>query len=286
MLSSLDYSFTQTADMMALESYSLSAFTTLSDDAQLLNDTTFVVITNTLCQPVSNCNTGSGIFLFQLGTIDTANNCSPNGYGDFTELSADLEDNSLNDLTIATYFGSQYVKVWIDFNDNFVFENDEVVVNNYQIAPGQTGGYFIETMPLVIPNEAILGEHILRAKSRQGGPVPDDACLGSTYGETEDYTANIVINVGVGNIPFQNTDLLVKSLENNIFEISLLSTDIDEPLIINLHNVLGQKLVENKVENFNGRYAYRLDLSYAEPGAYIVRLGSAQYGKVKKIIVH
>ncbi|HEY9115539.1 MAG TPA: GEVED domain-containing protein [Bacteroidales bacterium] len=285
MLSSLDYTFMQTGDMMALESYSLSAYTSLADDAQLQNDTIATVITNTLCQPVSNCNTGSGIFMFQLGTIDTTNNCSPNGYGDFTYLSTDLEDNSLNDLTISTYYGSQYVKVWIDFNDNFVFETDEVVVNNYQIAPGQTGGYYVETMPLTIPNEAILGEHILRAKTRQGGPVPDDACLGSTYGETEDYTANIVINVGVESIPFNNSDLMVKTLGNNIFEISMASTEVKETLIINLHNVFGQKLVENRVENINGKYTYRLDLSYAEKGAYIVRLGTSQYGKVKKIVV-
>jgi hypothetical protein len=48
---------------------------------------------------------------------------------------------------------------------------------------------------------------------------------------------------------------------------------------------MGQKLVENRVENVNGKYVYRLDLSYAQPGAYIIRLGSAQYGKVKKILV-
>lgn len=285
MLSSLDYTFIQAADMFALQSYSLSAYTTLGTDAQMSNDTTSVIITNSLCQPFSNCNIGSGIFLFQLGSIDTANGCSFNGYGDFLDLFTELEDNSLNDLTIATYYGSQYVKVWIDFNDNFVFENDEIVVNNYQIAPGEAGGYYLETMPLVIPNEAVLGEHILRAKTRQGGPVPDDACMSSPLGETEDYMVHIVMNVGVESIPISNTELLVKSLGNNIFEISMESTLINETMIINLHNVLGQKLVENKVENINGRYTYRLDLSYAGPGAYIVRLGNSQYGKVKKIIV-
>jgi len=63
------------------------------------------------------------------------------------------------------------------------------------------------------------------------------------------------------------------------------STEVTETLIINLHNVLGQKLVENRVENINGRYVYNLDMSYAKPGAYIIRLGSYEYGKVKRIFV-
>ena len=63
------------------------------------------------------------------------------------------------------------------------------------------------------------------------------------------------------------------------------SEEVDETLIINLHNILGQRLVENRVENINGRYSYNLDMSYAKPGAYIVRLGNSKYGKVKRIIV-
>lgn len=283
--SPLSYTFVQTGDMVTLGTYLLSAYTSLPGDANLYNDTTTVEVVNSLCEPESNCYSGSGIFMFQLGTIDNTTNCSPLGYGDYTDLSTELENNSTNDLTIATYYGSQYIKVWIDFNDNFVFEANEVVVDNYEIAPGMTNGFYSETMALTIPDGVNLGEHLLRCKANRNSPVPEDACAGTTYGETEDYTAKLVLHIGVDNIPLRNTDMVIKTLGNNHFEVSLESSKVNETLIINLHNILGQKLVENRVENIDGKYVYHLDLSYAKPGAYIVRMGSAEYGKVKRIMV-
>jgi len=44
-------------------------------------------------------------------------------------------------------------------------------------------------------------------------------------------------------------------------------------------------LVENKVYYSNGRYTYHLDMSYAAPGVYIVRMGTYKYGKVRKLVI-
>ena len=49
----------------------------------------------------------------------------------------------------------QHVKVWIDFNDDSNFTNDEVVVPNFVIAPGSGGGSYTETVDLVIPSDAL-----------------------------------------------------------------------------------------------------------------------------------
>ncbi len=279
------YTFSQTGDFSTLGTYLLSSYTSLPGDADYFNDTSTVVIENSMCQPTSNCTDGDGFYLFELEAINNVTGCASNGYGDYTYLSAELANNTVNDLTVTTHYGSQYIKVWIDFNDNFLFEANEVVVDNYVIANGQGGGVYTETMPLTIPDGVITGQHIMRAKSNWNSPVPENPCHGTTYGETEDYTANVVLYIGVEDIPLNNTDMVVKSFGNNRFEISLETSETAETLIINLHNVLGQKLVENRVENINGRYVYDLDLSYAKPGAYIIRLGTSQYGKVKKIIV-
>jgi hypothetical protein len=283
--SPLTYTFMQTGDFSALGTYNLSSYTSLPNDADINNDTSTVVIENSMCQPHSNCSDGDGFYLFELAEISNITGCSPDAYADYTDLSAELANNTVNDLTITTHYGSQYIKVWIDFNDNFVFENDEIVVDDYVIASGQGGGVYTETMPLTIPDGVNIGQHIMRAKSNWNSPVPDNACQGTSYGETEDYTANVVLYIGVDNIPLKNTDMVVKDLGSNKYEISLQTNETAETLILNLHNVLGQKLVENRVENINGRYVYNLDLSYTKPGAYIVRLGTTQYGKVKKIIV-
>jgi len=284
--STLNYTFSQTADLMAYGTYLLTVYTSLEGDANMYNDTMSVEIISSFCQPLSNCETGCGIFMLQLGTIDTITECSPEGYGDYTAVSTELEVGSTNNMVIATYSGNQYVRAWIDFNDNFLFETEELVLDNFKMPPGLPGNYIVDTMPVLIPFDAALGEHLMRIKTNRNSPVPDDACEATTFGETEDYTADIILYTRLEpGIPINNNDLVVKTLGNNIFEISMESAEVNEPLVINLHNVFGQKLVENRVENINGKYSYRLDLSYAKPGAYIVRLGSSQYGKVKKIIV-
>ena len=281
----VSYTFNETADFSALGNYNLFSYTSLQDDADNSNDTSVVIIENSMCQPESDCSEGNGFYLFRLRTIDNETDCSETGYGDYTDLVAELETKETYELTVTTHFGDQNIKLWIDFNDNFVFEEDEVLVDNYVIAPGESGGDYTEEIIIEIPESANLGEHLMRAKSNWNDPVPVNACEETEDGETEDYLANVILYTGMEYIPLNNSDMVIKSFANNQFEISLQSDEISDDLIINLHNILGQKLVENRVENINGRYVYNLDLSYAKPGAYIVRLGTSQYGKVKRIIV-
>ena len=125
----------------------------------------------------------------------------------------------------------------------------------------------------------------MRAKSNWNSMVPDDACRGTEYGETEDYTADIVLYIGIDDVPFKDDDMIVRTLGSNKFNISMTSQNTKEDLIINLHDINGNKLVENRLKWNNGVYEYDLDMSYAKPGAYIIRLGNQRYGKVKKIIV-
>ncbi len=283
--SQLTYTFNQTGDFSAIGIHDLTAYTSLPNDANLFNDTTSVEVVKNLCQPESDCSDGDGFYLFQVGTIDNGSSCSGNGYSDFTDLSTELEAPSTNDLTVTTHYGDQYVKVWIDFNDDFVYEDNEAVVDNWVIAPGQGSGDYTEVLELVIPDGANLGQHLMRAKSNWNAPVPNDACEGTSYGETEDYMVDVVLSIGINETSLQNTDMIVKTVGQNKYQITLQSNLIKDDLIISLRNVLGQKLVENRVENIGGLYTYDLDMSFAKPGAYIIRLGSSNYGKVKKIIV-
>ncbi len=282
---SLAYTFEETVNLSALGDYNLSVYTSLENDFDLSNDTTAAIIENSLCQPLSNCEDGHGFYLLQLGTIDNTSDCSAAGYGDYTDQITELENNSTNELTITTHHGDQYVSVWIDYNDNFVFEPEELVIDNHIVAAGSGPGVYTEKIELLIPDGVMLGQHIMRVKSNWNELVPLDACEGTTYGETEDYTVDLVLHLGVNQMPLQDADLIVRTFANNQFQIILESLEVTETLTINLHNVLGQKLVENRVEKSNGRYIYDLDMSYAKPGAYIVRFGNAKYGKVKRIMV-
>ena len=80
----------------------------------------------------------------------------------------------------------------IDYNNDSEFTEDEVIINNYVIEPGvDSAGEFTETIGISIPEDAALGQHVLRIKTNWNGAVPEDSCVETQYGETEDYTVII-----------------------------------------------------------------------------------------------
>jgi hypothetical protein len=283
--STLVYSFTNPVDLSVIGYHALSVTTSLPGDANQLNDTATSTIINSLCQPELMCIQGVGIFDFQLGSVSNATGCDPNGYGNYTNLSTDLGQGSANDLTITTGYGSVYVKVWIDFNDNFNFEPDEVVVNDYIIAPGQGAGTYTETMPLDISGSAPLGEHMLRAKTNYNASVPSDPCESTLFGETEDYIGNVVLGTAVGLHNNEPNDLILINKGNNQFVALFEAVNLKENLFISIVNLQGQTVIYNRVENRGGKYEYEFDMSYAPAGIYLLHLGSENFGKVERFVV-
>jgi hypothetical protein len=225
---------------------------------------------------------GDGIHYFELGDIQNATQPGGTGYNDFTDISTDLEQGSTNTLTLATGYGNQYFRVWIDYNDDFVFSLDELVVDNYVLGAGGGAGTYTGSTSLVIATDAALGEHIMRAKTNWNAGVPDDACEETTYGETEDYTVNIVTSLGIDDLN-QDSEFSVISLGNNQFDVNLNSPYVGK-IELTVYNVLGQRMVFHRFEN-TGTFNYALDMSYVAKGIYLVKVGNSFFGKVQKIIV-
>jgi hypothetical protein len=283
--SSIDYIFTQTADLSAFGLYEITATVNIENDSDDSNNSYSINVNNSNCSPAGDLSFGDGFHLFQVGDIDNNTGSGGPGYEDFTNLSTDLEQGSTNDLTVTTGYGNQNIRVWIDFNDDFLFTLDEVVVNNYVIAPGGAAGTYTETMQLVVPDDATLGEHIMRAKTNWNAPVPDDACEETNYGETEDYIVNIVESLGINDSVLDTSEFRIISQDNNQFNISL-STLYNEDISFSVYNVSGQVIVFNNISKNSDKYLYDLDMSYAAAGVYLVKMGNSSIGyRVGKIIV-
>jgi hypothetical protein len=283
--SSMDYIFTQTIDLSAFGTYEIIASVNLENDSDSFNDDFTININNANCTPVGNLSFGDGFQLFQIGDINNNTGEGGPGYEDFTNLSTNIEQGSSNDLTVTTGYGNQNIRVWIDYNDDFVFSLDELVVDNYVIAPGAAAGSYTETMQLVVAEDATLGEHIMRAKSNWNAPVPDDACEETQYGETEDYRVNIVESLGLDDSVLGSSEFRIISLDNNQFTVSL-STLYNKDISFSVYNVSGQVLVFNNISKNSDKYSYELDMSYASSGVYLVKMGNSSIGyRVGKIVV-
>ena len=237
----------------------------------------YEVKANVLCTPSMNCDYNDGFQLVQIGDINNPSGCE--GYGDFMNLITDLEQGSNNQLTVTTGYGDQYIKVWIDFNDDLDFSPDEVVVDNYVIAPGQGSGSYTETIALSIPENANLGQHILRAKANWSGDVPADACIETTYGETEDYMVNIVeSSLGLVENNFNNKPLVYPNPTIGKFSLDLGA--VYSNVSITLTDINGRIIkFENKL---NGRF-FNLEIDNSQ-GIYLLTVKSGKNTAVIRVI--
>ena len=220
---------------------------------------------NVLCTPSMNCDYNDGFQLFQLQDIDNSSGCE--GYGDFTSLSTNLEQGNDYELTVTTGYGDQYIKVWIDYNDDLDFTEDEVVINNYIIAPGVAGGVYTETISFTIPEDAVLGQHIMRAKANWAGDVPVDACVETTYGETEDYSVVIVeSSLGIIENTFPENPIIYPNPTNGNVSIDLRKNYNN--VIIQLNDILGRKIIE---QSYNQGRVFNLNIKES-PGIYFLTI--------------
>ena len=267
------YTFTTTADLsIQNQIYTIASRTNFAPDSDPSNDEATKTVQNSIiyCNPGADCSFGDG---FQLVAVEQINNPSAcEGYGDFTTQVASFAAGGTYQVTFTTGYGDQNIKGWIDFNDDGSFTNDELVVPNFVIAPGQAGGSYTETTDLVVPAGVPSGIHRLRFKSNWQAEVPADACEETQYGETEDYSADIDGVLGITQAAISEADLIVTSSDNNQFDIALV-TSYEDRAAIGVYNVLGQLLAFNYIEKEGDRFNYQLDMSYAPSGVYIIKMG-------------
>ncbi len=283
---SVNYTYAQSGNFSTTGSYTLTCYTNLPLDGNNTNDSTTATIIKTNCQSVQNCSFGDAIKLFQLGTINNISECGLNGYNDFTNFTTDLITGTTNNLTIKTGFGSQHLAVWIDYNNDFVFTNNEKVIADFVIAQGQQSGDYTATTIANIPAGATLGEHLLRARINYQDVVPDNPCQDTQYGEVEDYKVLITNTLSKEEFTSKNTEFKVLSGNNKQFQLILDAKEITDALIVTVYDISGKRLVYHRVQNKNGQFIYDLDMSYAASGIYLVRIGNNNFGKIKKIIVN
>lgn len=270
------YSFTATADLSNLGTYQIVAYTDLAGDSDLSNDTTDYTVSHEICQPTGDCSSGDGFEEFQLNTINNSTSCSPGGYGDYTQLITSLEQGTTYNLNVQSGYDNQVVTVWIDFNDNFAFETNEMVITD------ESFGTTMTTIAFPISGTAALGQHLMRARTNWtwfGSATITDPCVDVSYGETEDYTVEIIPSSGTSGINENNISMTVIEIEKNQFKITLDGIVADAK--IEVHNSIGQMVWSDQ---FNSTSA-TLNLSDKAKGYYLIKVEGEEFSKIQKVIV-
>jgi hypothetical protein len=159
------------------------------------DDMTFTTLPTPYCIPIYayGCNYyNMGLTYFGLNTISQTISCSgtPNYYHDFTSSSVDLVLNGSYSMLVQAGGGyGVYITVWIDYNQNGIFDGAGEVVGQ-----GHCNGSASSTIPFTVAGTALTGSTWLRAMTRYDYyGYPSDPCsVSEIYGNCSDFTVNIL----------------------------------------------------------------------------------------------
>ena len=138
------------------------------------------------CTSVPTSNDALGITNIQIGATDFANEDVT--YTDFTAEQIDLAQGLNCNVQISFATGYTYnTYIWIDFDDNLTFSEEEIVYTGASLAPNPT----VLDASFVMPGDATLGAHRMRVVTADFLETANP-CYSGTYGVTLDFSVNIV----------------------------------------------------------------------------------------------
>ncbi len=141
-------------------------------------------------------------------TLDNNSTCNAFNYEDFTTTATipDLMIGSTYTLNVTTtfmynsydYSSDQNVRAWIDYNNDGIFDNTEEIVTTN--GAGMSGG--LASLSFTVnPTYASVGQYKMRVRMNLQGSNPIDPSAVINYGETEDYTVNIIPMIACSGMP-------------------------------------------------------------------------------------
>ena len=229
------------------------------------------VATGCYCPSVPTTNSNSGITNVMLGT----NNFPTTDvtYFDHSNLAVNLEQGV--DANLQVTFGTAITynaNVWIDMNDNFTFETDEIFFQ------GESATTNPNTMnaSFLMPANAPLGIHRMRIGSANTGQLVPNPCYGGSQGVTLDFNVN-VIEEDLANGDFNRFQF--KVFPNPVKDVLTVShnENISEVTVFNLlgQQVLGMTANAAQVQ---------LDMAGLASGTYLVKVTAANHVRMIKVI--
>ncbi|MDB0611917.1 M4 family metallopeptidase [Tenacibaculum maritimum] len=200
---------------------------------------------------------------------------SDGGYGDFTSKVANVSQGSTNQLIVSAGFRNssytEFFTVWIDFNQNGVFESSEEVVS------GSSRSSSNRRAEITIPSSAKLGSTRMRVSMKYNSK--STPCESFADGEVEDYTVNITAAGSFNGIfeEIEGEPLASEAVTNfmvfpnpatNFVQVK---SNSNNNLVYKIVNPIGQVVKTGKMKDDNG-----VDVSKLEPGLYIIEVNDGQ----------
>lgn len=157
-----------------------------------------IQITLSYCTYNITNNDPTGITSVTFGTISNTSVGGP-AYSNFTAQSTTVEQGGIYQLNVKVNTDGNWTvntKVWIDWNQNYIFEVGEeyFLGSAVNTANGITS---LSPLNITVPSGATLGETRMRIVSVEASDPAPLACGTQLYGEAEDYKLSIISPTGL-----------------------------------------------------------------------------------------
>lgn len=283
LLTSVTTNSATVSGLTASTTYSLSvkakdAAGNLSASSNVVSVTTLAGGGVTYC--ASKGNSVVDEYIDYVALRNVANTTGANaGYGNFTNLVANLPYGSNTITYSAGFTGTAYTefwRVWIDYNKNGTFETTEQIVAGSSSSSGNLSTTF------TVPTTALAGTTRMRVSMKYNAAAT--ACETFSYGEVEDYT----VNIGAAAFNVNTVTGTELSNEANIFDFDMYPNPVDNVLQVKM---LDDRAVSFKIYNLMGQTIKANQLQQSEinvgnipSGLYILEVNDGQKTITKKFV--
>ncbi|MBD3581350.1 T9SS type A sorting domain-containing protein [Flavobacterium selenitireducens] len=234
-----------------------------------------------------DCNDGDLILNVTIGSINNDSECGDTdyGYSDFTGTIAALEAEAGESypisVTTGNGFSSESVGVWIDYNQDYIFSEDEFTY----IGTGNATDGYVVTGNIAIPTTALDGPTRMRVVVAAAvaanftweyacGPLDPE----SFFGEMEDYLINVTNDLATGEF-----DKGIVGIYPNPAQ-DVLNIEVASGATLNtveIYNVTGQKVMQ---QTFVANAQNTMNVQTLAAGVYIVKLATDQGTSSQRLV--
>jgi hypothetical protein len=231
-----------------------------------------VCIDNEFCASLGESSFFEFINAVEIGEFEsvTGNN---GGYALFEESGMELMRVVQYEATVTPGFSGfsypQFVRVWIDFNQDGVFTPQELVLSSTQGSPDVVSGL------IDIPSDALLGSTRMRVAQKFVGTTSASvgACEVFEEGETEDYCITILDNtVSANNGVDQASFSLFPNPGNGVFNYTGLELGNGAATFIQVFDITGKMVLQERLNADRGQF----DLTSFDNGLYLYSVVSME----------
>ena len=234
------------------------------------------------CASKGNNATYEWIDLVQFAGINRTSG-NDGGYKDMTSLTANVALNGTYPIVFSAGFKSssysEYWAVWIDYNQNGVFEDSE------KVATGNSSASTNLTANITIPATANLGTTRMRVSMKYNGV--QTACETFNYGEVEDYSVNISAQSSNNMVTVTDATPLTNEPRQ---EFTVYPNPVNDQINIRfnsqrdgfyaIYDVVGNLV---KAEQVRGELT-TIDVSNLESGMYFIKLQDEKGDLVRQFV--